>query len=120
MKLRLFGILFGLFIALAPACGGDDDDDSGTIDSGAGGAADAATGGLPDAATGGTPDAATGGLPDAATGGGDGAVALSPEELCRQYESACGFGAPGRYESSAQCVEALRSSPGDSASLTCN
>lgn len=70
MKLRMFGMLFGLFIALAPACGGDDE----TVDAG-GGAADAGTGGTPDSGTGGTPDSGTGGTPDSGTGGGDAAVA---------------------------------------------
>lgn len=126
MKLTTMGLLLGLFIAFAPAaCGGDDDDDGdGVADSGTGGAADAAPGspdaapGSPDAASG-TPDASTG-SPDADTGGGDAAAELSAEDLCRQYEAACGYGAPGRYQSAAQCVAALGADPSERLSLTCD
>jgi hypothetical protein len=58
MKLRLYGLAFGLLLAIAPAaCGGDDD---GTVDGGGGSTADAGGGGPADAGTG-----------EADAGGGD-------------------------------------------------
>jgi len=64
MKLRLYGLVFGLLLAIAPAACGSDDE--GTVDGGSGTPADAGGGGPADAGTGGS-DA--GGGEDA--GGGD-------------------------------------------------
>ena len=134
MKLRTFGFVLGLFIALAPACGGDDDDagsggtvDSGsggsTIDSGTGGGAPdgGAGGGAPDSGSGGAIDSGPGGAPDSGTGGGiDAAVAPTAQEFCSDYEAACGFGAPGKYESLSECIAAFRTSPADRFATSCN
>ncbi len=62
MKIRLYGLAFGLLLAIAPAACGSDD---GTVDGGTGGSADAAGGGPADAGTGGEADAAGGGGDDA-------------------------------------------------------
>jgi hypothetical protein len=74
MKLRAYGLFFGLFLVFAPACG---DDDS-TVDGGTGTEADAGDTGDDDGETpdaGGSEDAggADAGSDDA--GGGDAAVA---------------------------------------------
>lgn len=121
MKVRMFGLVLGLLVALAPACSGDDDDDTGsTVDAGGGGTPDAAGGGTPDAA-GGSPDASGGGSPDSGVGDPfDAALALTADEFCADYEVACGYGAPGRFESLGQCVDAFENTSGVRLSLTCN
>lgn len=62
MKLRLYGLFFGLALAIAPAACGDDD----SSDLDGGGSASDGGGGTPDSG-GGTPDSG-GGTPDAGTG----------------------------------------------------
>ena len=90
MKRFAFGILFALSLAVAPACGDDDDDDGGDNSDGSG--ADAA--------------------PGEADAADDGAAAA----FCTAYGTVCGFGGTG-YADQGACVAAFEGY--DGARQTC-
>jgi hypothetical protein len=88
-------------LALGIGCG----DDSMTGDTGTGGDTS-----LPDTGGGGDSSADTGGGGDtsvADTGGGDtgGDGGTGAAAWCEDYEDTCGFGAEGRYDDAASCIE---------------
>ncbi len=91
MKKLLWLITIGLALALAPACGDDDDGGGGTDDAGTGGE-DAGTGG----------DA--GPRPDA--GPVDAGIGSGAATFCSGYETTCGYddSAANRFDDEAACL----------------
>jgi hypothetical protein len=91
MKRFVLGFLCALSLAIAPACGGDDDDDGG--DTGDTSQVDASGGG-------GDIDASGGGQIDSGAGG-------DAEAFCTQYGEVCEFGGDPGYADQEACVAAF-------------